>query len=402
MRIDYSDLRVLLIDDQPVARQYMRGVLAAAGIEQVVEAGNAQAALQAVTERGSTFDLALCDLRMPGKDGIEIIRMLADLGLQCAVAILSVEDERVIESAGRLAKLRGLNLVGAISKPLTEEKLESIVGAMTAARQRKLPTAPVVSEAELAQAFSRGEIELHYQPKIQMVSGECIGGAATVRWGHPVHGMLGPEEIIPACEASPALLAQLTRVSLRDALSTCGRWQADGRGLSVSIGISPLAFDHLDFPDRLEAMAFECSVLPDQVTIEVRESTLTGSPALLVDIAARLRIKGFRLALDHFTGRLAAMEQILAVPFSEIKLDPEGVDGCAVLPAKRAIVEAGLALARNLRLTSVAVGVANRPDWELLTTDGCYAAQGPFIARPMPESGFGIWASQWMLHRQRS
>ena len=401
MAADYSTLSVLVIDDQQVARQWNRGVLSSFGIERVVEANGGREAIQAVTERGAKFDLILCDLRMPGKDGIETIRMLASLGLQCAVAVLSVEDERVIESAGLLATMRGLNLVGAVSKPLNPEKLGLILNQMTAAGTPKGVSGKDISEGDLAGALSRGEMELQYQPRIHMFSGECTGAEATLHWLHPRHGLLADDEVMLMAERSLTLVEQLTAFTVREALTACGRWCADGRNVGLSMNLSPLAFENLDLPDMIAEVALQQNVLPASVTIEVRETTLTDFPAALIDIAARLRIKGFHLSLDDFTGRHSAVEEILEVPFSELKLSAAYVDGCSESPAKRAVVEAGLAIARNLKLSTVALGVVQRPDWELLATLGCDVAQGSFIARAMPEMGFGIWLPQWMMHKQR-
>lgn len=402
MTTDYSTLRVLIIDDQQVARQWVIGVLGTYGIEKVVEASSARAAIQAVTERGAQFDLILCDLRMPGKDGIETIRSLASLGLECAVAILSVEDERVIESAGLLASLRGLNLVGAVSKPLTAEKLELILAKAREAAHPKASVRFDITEAELGDAFARGELEVYFQPQIHMYSGECAGAETLLRWMHPRHGLLSADVLVPLIERSPALLAQLTMFTVQQAMAAASVWQADGRRIGVSVNISPLVFDQLDLPDVIEQAALERNVLPANVTIEVQETTLAGFPALMVDIAARLRIKGFHLALDDFTGRHSGVEEIFTIPFSALKLDRSCVDGCATTPTRRAMVEAALAIARNLKLSTVAVGVTQRPDWELLVDLGCEFAQGAFIARAMPEQGFAVWLTQWMLHRQRS
>lgn len=401
MAADYSTLNVLVIDDQQVARQWVRGVLGSLGIEQVVEASSSHQALQAVTERGAKFDLILVDLRMPGKDGIETIRMLASMGLQCAVAILSIEDERVIESAGLLATLRGLNLVGAVSKPLNVEKLEQILKRTTEVIKPKGAASLEFTEIELGDALARGDVEVYYQPKIHMWSGECVGAEATVRWMHPRHGLLSDDVIVPMAERSPALLAQLTTLTFQQAITTCARWHSDSRDIGVAINLSPLAFSNLELPDVLEAVALEHNLLPGRVTIEVAEATLPDNLAMMVDIATRLRIKGFRLALDHFTGKHSAVKEILEIPFNELKLDGAFVDGCSEAPGKRAVVEAGLAIARNLKLSTVAVGVTQRPDWDLLAQLGCEVAQGRFIAHPMTEMGFGIWLPQWMMHKQR-
>ena len=401
MSADYSTYNVLVIDDQQVARQWVRGVLQTLGIEHVVEANSSHQALQAVTERGASFDLILVDLRMPGKDGIETIRMLASMGLQCAVAILSIEDERVIESAGLLATLRGLNLVGAVSKPLNIEKLELILKKTADVRTPKESPDLDVAEHELRDAFARDELEVYYQPKINMWSGECTGAEASIRWMHPRHGLLGDDVVMPKVERTTGLLAQLTTLSVHQAIASCARWQSDGRNIGVALNISPMSFSNLELPDIIETVALELNVLPGAITLEVAESTLPDNLAVMVDIAARLRIKGFRLSLDDFSGRHSAVDEILEIPFNELKLNRTFVHGCATTPGKRAVVEAGLAIARNLKLSTVALGVTLRPDWDLLSALGCESAQGPFIANPMTELGFGIWLPQWMMHKQR-
>jgi EAL domain-containing protein (putative c-di-GMP-specific phosphodiesterase class I) len=86
-----------------------------------------------------------------------------------------------------------------------------------------------------------------------------------------------------------------------------------------------------------------------------------------------------------------------ALPLNELKLDPAFVNGCADEEKKRYVVEAGIALARTLKVTSVAEGVQQRPDWDLLESLGCDVVQGPFIARPMSEEGLEAWATQWTL-----
>ena len=398
MANDYSTLSVLVVDDQQHVRQWIRGVLSTLGVEHVTEAKDGRAALQAVTEPGAAFDLILCDLRMPDMDGIETIRTMASMGLQCAVAVLSIEDERVIESAGLLATLGGLNLVGAVSKPLTVEKLEPVLKLATAAIQPKAVTALDIDERELGEAFSRRELEMYYQPKIDMTSGECTGAEAIVRWNHPRFGLLGTHVLMPIIDKFPVYVAQFTTLTLRTALSACERWHADGRDLGVALNLSPLLLSQLSLPETIEAVALEHNVLPSRVTIEIAESRLSDDVAPIVDVATRLRIKGFRLALDDFTGRHSVIDELLRIPFNELKLDSSFVDGASETTSKRAVVEAGLAIARGLKLTTVALGVAKRPDWNLLAELGCDAAQGNFVAHPMVEAGLDVWVAQWMMH----
>ncbi len=401
MTADYSGLRVLIVDDQPHVRKYVRDVLASVGVGQVTEAESGRSAMQVVTEPGAAFDLILCDLVMADTDGIETIRALASMGLRCAVAILSVEDPRVIESAGLLATLGGLHLVGAVSKPLTVEKL---VPLLQRTRDAAKPTASLVddiAEDELAAALAAHQFDVVFQPQIAMKSGDCTSVEAMLRWNHPRHGVIDTAALLALAAGSPTLLAQLTMLTLRESMATCGRWRADGHELSVAVNLSPLVFGQLNLPELVEQSTVEHHVPASVVTIEVAETTLSPEsvPAML-EIAARLRIKGFQLALDEFTGGSSGIQELLKIPFNELKLSGSVVTGVTESNRKRAVVEAGMALARSLRVRTVAVGVQTRPEWNLLLELGCDAAQGDFLARPVSSVGLNIWMTQWMLHQR--
>ncbi len=400
MPTDYSGLSVLVVDDQQHVRRFIKDQLSAFGVVHIEEASSGRAALQTVTQPGVAFDLILCDLQMPDMDGIETIRTMASMGLRSAVAILSVEDERLIESAGLLAKLGGLRLVGEIAKPLTADKLEPVLQRTTATELLAETEAPVVTEKELISALDAKALEIHYQPKINMRSGACVGVEAMPRWTHLSHGLLTTADILPVAERSKELLMRLTTLTLSEVMAACGRWQSSGHELGVSINLSPRVLEQLDLPEFVEQVALEHRVPPARITIEVSEHTLGKDLATMVDIAARLRIKGFGLSLDEFTGTQSGVTEILKLPFNELKLSSDCVVGCSESKEKRAIAQAGLSLAQNLRLTTVATGIRHRPDWDLLNELGCTVAQGNFVAHPMPESGLGIWVTQWMMKGQ--
>ena len=400
MTDDFSGLRVLIVDDQVHVRKFVREQLLLFNVSQVEEASSGHAALQAVTVPGVEFDLILCDLRMPDMDGIETIRTMGKLGLQCTVAILSVEDERVIESAGLLATLGGLHLVGEVSKPLTADKLEAVLRRTVEDAAPPPAEEPVIAASEVADALKRKAFEIHYQPRIVMRTGLCVGAEALVRWTHPTHGVIRSETLLALAERSSAQLSTLTQFILREAVAACARWQADGRDIGLSVNLSPKVLGQLDLPEFIEQLAREHKVAPARVTVEVGELTIGSDLATLIDVAARLRIKGFRLALNNFTGVRSGIEEILKIPFGELKLSRDCVDGCSQSDSKRAMVEAGLALARRLKLTTVCAGVSNRPEWNLLDELGCEVGQGNFIAHAMPEAGLGIWVTQWMMHNR--
>jgi EAL domain-containing protein (putative c-di-GMP-specific phosphodiesterase class I) len=343
------------------------------------------------------FDLIICDLKMPDMDGIETIRAMANMGLRTAVAILSVEDERVIESAGFLAKLGGLQLVGELAKPLTPDTLEPLLKRASSTAEPERPSAPTITAHELELALDAKALEIHYQPMLKMRSGLCVGAEAMPRWTHPVHGLVTSDDLMPVVEHSHDLLERLT---LSEAIGACGRWLAAGHELGVSVNLSPKVLEQLDLPEFVEQVTKENGVPPARVTIEVSERTLGSDLATMIDVAARLRIKGFRLSLDDYTGTQSGVAEILKLPFNELKLSRDLVVGRAASAEKRAVAQAVLSLAKNLRLTTVATGVSARPDWNLLLEMGCDVGEGNFIAHPMPESGLGLWVTQWAMKGQ--
>jgi EAL domain-containing protein (putative c-di-GMP-specific phosphodiesterase class I) len=394
---DPASLSVLIVDDQSHVRNWVRTVLKNAGVAQMSEAGDGGEALAAVTQPGAWFDLILCDLRMPERDGIETIRAFAALGLESAIAIMSVEEERVIETAGMLAEVQGLRLLGTIAKPLTSEKLEVLFAKLREAAPHRPEDTKVAPEGDLMNAFVGQELSLVYQPKIWMRTGKFAGVESLVRWKHPALGLFLPGSFVPMMERSEDLSASLTEFSLRETIACVGRWRDAGRELRAAINLSARAFDRLDLPERVNAMCLAHRVEPEWITLELTETYVARDAVRLVDVATRLRLKGFTLSIDDFGTGQSGLSKLQKLPFNELKIDRQFVNGCAQSATQRSVVEASLALARSLKMVSVAEGVQHRPDWDLLVQLGCDVMQGYFIARPMSEEGLEAWTMQWMM-----
>jgi EAL domain-containing protein (putative c-di-GMP-specific phosphodiesterase class I) len=394
-------IRVLVVDDQSHVRNWVRMVLRTMGITDVTEAADGRDALAAVTQPGGSFDLILCDLRMPERDGIETIRAFGALGLVSALAIMSIEEERVIETAGMLAELQGLRMLGTISKPLTAEKLQPILKRMREVPGEQKDDVATAPGRDFASAFARDELIYLYQPKIWMRSGEFAGVEALVRWKHPELGLFQPASFVPAMDGDDQYSAALIDSSLKEAIACAGRWQQPGRELRVAINLSVRAFDRLDLPERIESIALEAHVLPERITLEVTETQVARDATKMIDVATRLRLKGFRLSIDDFGTGQSGLSKLQKLPFNELKIDRSFVHGCSTSATRRSVVEASLSLARSLKMTSVAEGVQERPDWDLLYELGCDVVQGYFIGRPMSEEGLEAWVGERALWLSR-
>jgi EAL domain-containing protein (putative c-di-GMP-specific phosphodiesterase class I) len=396
---DNSLIRVLVIDDQSHVRNWVRTVLKTMGITEVTEAEDGRDALAAVTQPGGWFDLILCDLRMPERDGIETIRSFAALGLESGIAIMSIEEERVIETAGMLADVQGLRMLGTIPKPLTAEKLQPILKRMREAPGQQVDDTVLAPDQDFRNAFARAELFFLYQPKVRMRTGEFAGVEALVRWKHPEFGLFQPASFVPAMEGHEQYNSALTDFALREAIACAGRWYESDRELRMAINLSVRAFDRLDLPERIESLARDAHVPPELITLEVTETQVAGDAVKMIDVATRLRLKGFRLSIDDFGTGQSGLSKLQKLPFNELKIDRSFVHGCSTSASQRSVVEASVALARSLKMTSVAEGIQHRPDWDLLDTLGCDVMQGYFIGRPMSEEGLDAWAAQWTLRK---
>jgi EAL domain-containing protein (putative c-di-GMP-specific phosphodiesterase class I)/CheY-like chemotaxis protein len=392
-----SRMHVLIVDDQSHVRTWVHRLLNRAGIVNVVEAFDGRDALAAVTKQGAWFDLILCDLRMPDRDGIETIRSFAALGLESAIAVMSMESQRVIDTAGLLGELQGLRVMTAIQKPLTMEKLEALLEEILTVPGARPALPEAVPPSDFPDAFARSELVMHYQPKIRLRDGTFAGVEALVRWKHPVLGLISPDLFVPEMQASEGQCDLLTDFTLGESIACAGRWVAMGKDLRVAINLPAQAFDRLSLPERLENLARESHVPTDRITLEVTETQVARNAIRMLDVATRLRLKGFSLSIDDFGTGHSGLSMLQRMPFNELKIDRSFVHGCATVPTNRSVVETSIALARNLKMTSVAEGIQQRPDWDVLVDLGCEVMQGYFIARPMSEEGLEVWAAKWSI-----
>jgi len=156
-----------------------------------------------------------------------------------------------------------------------------------------------------------------------------------------------------------------------------------------------LCLSDVGIADRLHDLVKESDCEPKQIILEVTETEVMVDVAKVLNVLARLRLKGFGLSIDDFGTGYSSLQQLSNVPFTELKIDQSFVKDSPIQPRHRAIIEASLDLARKLKLKTVAEGVETRAEWDLLKSLGCQQAQGYFIARPMPGHQVLDWIQMW-------
>jgi len=388
-----SPARVLVVDDDAACGRTLSSLLKRLGVREVETVESSDQAI-ARLEAGS-FDLICCDLNMPGRDGVETMRMFAERKIKTPVVIISGADPKVLKAAQALGKNRGLAIAGILQKPfgLTQLK-EALDKVATLASPRSQRPVPKVSAEELEQAIRADQLILHYQPQLHLHTGQLHGTEALVRWQHPERGLLMPDAFISLAE-STGLIAPLTDWVVKEAIRQGAAWQRAGLDIGASVNLSARSLRELDLPDRMAEITTRAGLATSKVTLEITESKLADDLDSLLDITTRLRLKGFLLAIDDFGTGFSSLTQLRRLPFTELKLDRTFVSGATSDPDARSLLESSVQLAKRLRLKTVAEGIETEEEWNLLVWMGVDLGQGYYMARPMPGEKIVPWYAGW-------
>lgn len=386
-------MKILLVDDDPFALKLLSHQVANLGLGEVVTHERAEDALALLESGNHAFGLILCDLQMPGMDGVEFIRQLVRIGYAGGLVLVSGEDSRILQTVERLSRAHRLNILGTLHKPVSPEQLRRVLENHPSRATPRTERKTYEREA-LRQAITGGILINHYQPKVDLVSGAVTGVETLVRWPHPEDGLVFPDQFIGTAEET-GLIDDLTRTVLTGALRQAGAWQDAGLHLQVAVNVSMDNLGALEFPDFVAQTAAQAGVPLERLTLEVTESRLMKDPLAALDILTRLRLKHIGLSIDDFGTGHSSLAQLRDIPFDELKVDRGFVHDACCDPSIRAIFEASLGMSRQLGMKTVAEGVENQEDWAFLRTSGCDTAQGYFIARPMPAVDIGHWIEAW-------
>lgn len=254
--------------------------------------------------------------------------------------------------------------------------------ALFAESMRAKATETLRLETELREAFAQGQLELHYQPQVDIRSERLLGLEALVRWRHPEYGYIPPSRFIPVAEDC-GLITELDVWVLRAALSQQAAWRAEGLSVpTVAVNVSATQFYRADFCDVVEALLLEHDIPAHRLDLELTERIAmvhSGSTLATLD---RLRQIGVKLSIDDFGTGYSSLGYLKRYPFDKLKIDKSFVDGVADDPEDQAIVMAIIGIARGLGFLTVAEGVETAEQLAFLRMQGCNTYQGYLHSRP--------------------
>ena len=246
--------------------------------------------------------------------------------------------------------------------------------------------------SELRDGIPRGELVLHFQPKVDLATRQTTGVEALVRWQHPTAGLLMPAQFMPEAERSE-LIEPLTRWVLDAALQQQRIWRDAGRDLTMAVNISARSLTRgSDLPEVVAELTDNWDVAPGMLILELTESALIDDDAPVV--LDRLHAMGERLAIDDFGTGHSSLVYLQRLPIDQIKVDRSFVMNLASSPSDAVIVRSTIDLAHNLGVTVVAEGVEDYLALDLLIEYGCESAQGYFFTRPRSADDLTAWLTE--------
>lgn len=335
--------------------------------------------------------IMLLDLNMPEMDGIEVMRRMVETGNLLPLILVSGYDTGVLHSAEQLARACSLEIIATIKKPFDFETFKSIMASYKKIERRQHARSDLlITAAELKDGIRENQLILHYQPQLDMKSGELIGVEALVRWQHPQHGLVYPDSFINLAESN-GLIGELTSKVIELAIQQTLRWKNKGLNFQIAINISAENIRTLSLPEQLTSMLNENELDPSLITLEITESTLMGQLVTSLDILTRLRMKGIKLSIDDFGTGYSSLSQLYRMPFTELKIDLSFVMNIIDDEDARGIVKTCIILGHELKMQVVAEGVESKEIYDMLNSMDCDIAQGYYIAKPMSADDLTCW-----------
>jgi EAL domain-containing protein (putative c-di-GMP-specific phosphodiesterase class I) len=377
---------VLAIDDEPALLEIIQKVAKSADFAVTITTDPAVFQAMLDTQPPS---VVLLDLQMPGCDGVELLRVLADAGCRAKVILVSGVGARVLGLAREVGQGLGLDMAEPLQKPVRPAELRQ-----TLSQLRSKIFHP--DAAGLQEALDNDRLELFYQPLVTLATGETIGFEGLVRWNHPEFSIVMPDRFIGLAEREN-LINPLTDRVFDLAAARIAIWRKAGIESFVSVNVSATNIV-AGLPDQLVRLCGRHDIPPSSLHLELTETAVMGNHSLMLEILTRVRLKGHQLSLDDFGTGYSSLVQLHRLPFSELKIDRSFVQEMASSEEASLIVGAIIGLGHALHLELTAEGIETDDLRKRLIAMGCDTGQGYFFARPMAASNVPDWLAQHPPH----
>ena len=385
----HRPLRILVAEDHPAQRQVIVSMLVQHGACVVDEVEDGWQALSSLESK--KYDLMICDLGMPGLDGIQLMRHLSRLDDLPQLIFCSSHADDILQSVRRFGGHYHLPVLACLEKPFSAVQqsslLQQCVQTLSASDASHSLERLVFTREELEEAMQAGQIQPWYQPKMDPQTLEVVSVEALARWHHPEHGVLTPQVFLPQVDALD-LSEQLLCTILKQAAVDCCAWDIKfpQKKLGVAVNINVREFDKPDMPEKLNGIVQSMHLAPGRITLELTETQPLDNLSLSLENAIRLRVMGFNLALDDFGAGYSGFHHLREIPANSVKIDRMLVHQAAGDPSAEKLLGFAVRMLQSQNVSVVVEGVSRPQDFELVKQLQVDLVQGFFLAEPMSRS----------------
>lgn len=384
-----ADCTVMVVEDHEFQRRTTLQILANLGAGVLLEAADGEGAL-AQLGGDPVADIVVCDLDMPGMDGVEFLRHVSELGAGTAIVIASGLDDGILRSAEATARGYGLEVLGAIRKPLTARLLLQAVGLH---RPRSTPAPAVPGDDAWTAALREDRVGVRLRPRVELASGRL--GAVEAR----AHRAERDGAVDAATDARGPVAREIAgtvaeRVA-RAGLAAQRLLSDAGELVDVALVLPPTALVDAAVVARLAELASAADVEPARVCVALADARGRSPAGAPLDLLTRLRVRGFGLGIDGFGMGGATLQDLDRLPLTEVKI---AADALARATGSARGAEAFAATVQALRdqgLDVVCDGCDSQAEWELALQAGCRRAQGAFVGPSLAPQELAAWLRTW-------
>jgi len=389
----YNWLSVLLVDDSVAILNFVTKVLEDKfSILNVYAASSAPEAMQ-ILRQSAQINLLFLDLNMPNVDGIQFLEQLHRQEYKGYVVIMSGVSTQIISSVEGLANKYGLNYIGTLLKPIHELDFNDIIEKIGVSR-KKTYKAESLKTYEIIRAIKNDEIEVLYQPQIELITRKFIGIEALCRMNHPRLGRVSPDRFIDKAEESE-LIVHITLAVIKKSLKDWEKWRQYGLDIKLSINASPIALQQPEFAETVFVLLAQYDMPPEKLCIEITEGVLPENKLQELVNINRLNMRGVEIALDDFGQMHATLERLQELPLTYLKLDKSYFIEQKGNMNQLALIKTCLSVANQLNIRTIAEGVEDLDVLNLVTEMGCDIGQGYYISHPMEAKKIISWSHEW-------
>jgi len=332
--------------------------------------------------------LIVLDLALGQTDAIEVIRKLDVIKFPGPVLLISGRDEATLAEIERIGRAHGLWMVQSLRKPFRAAELKSRLQSLVKPARQQLELSalpprqpPRNGRIDLADALQQKQLELWYQPKLDLRSSAICGAEALIRAQIPDRGIVQPVDLLPP--AGDPLYRPLSIFVVQRSMADWATLSAAGHPLKLAINMPASVLNAPGFVDLVRKLIPASAQFPGLI-IEVTEDEIIRDPHWVHEVAMQLRLCNVTLSIDDFGSAYASLSRLKDMPFAEVKLDRSFVSNCAGDTLKRGLCQTVVDIAHRFGAAACAEGVETAEELRCLAELGFDSVQGFFFAKPMP------------------